>query len=150
MQLPGTLVRTAVLAVALVAAVAAPVRAEDPVEVEATLDAPAVAPGETALVRFKVAVPAHQHVYPPGATEGVALEAKLEPAVPGVTPGALAAKVEPRILEVEGVGKVAVLEGAFSVEWRLDVAKDAAPGARQLKGTFTYQACTDQVCFPPR
>jgi peroxiredoxin len=44
---------------------------------------------------------------------------------------------------------IATFEGAVEVQLRLDVAKDAAPGARRLRGIVRYQACTASLCLFP-
>ena len=44
---------------------------------------------------------------------------------------------------------LAVFEGAFSIEVRLAVAKDQAPGEVTVPARLRYQACDDTTCFRP-
>jgi thiol:disulfide interchange protein len=45
--------------------------------------------------------------------------------------------------------KLAVYEHTFNIGLLLQVAADAAPGEHKLQGELKYQACNDQMCFPP-
>lgn len=45
---------------------------------------------------------------------------------------------------------LAVYEAQFTIGAVFDVAADATPGPRTLKGTLTYQACNDTQCSPPK
>lgn len=119
-----------------------------PVTVDAKLPGASAAPGDTLEAVFHVEVPQGWHLYPPGTKDGVPVEVKLDP-VSGVAAGALEPRSGLKDLQIEGVGKVTVLEGAFDLAWKLQVAKDAAPGPRKLTGKLAYQACNDQTCELP-
>jgi thiol:disulfide interchange protein DsbD len=121
-----------------------------PVTVDAKLSQPQAAPGDGLEAKFHLQVPDGWHIYPPGSNDGIPVEAKLEPAVPGIAPGALEVKSGQKDETIEGIGKIAVLEGACDLTWKLAVARDAAPGPRKLEGKFVYQACNDKTCDMPK
>jgi thiol:disulfide interchange protein DsbD len=119
-----------------------------PVTVDAKLPGATAAPGDTVEAVFHVEVPEGWHLYPPGTKDGVPIEVKLDP-VSGIAAGALVPRSGLKELQIEGLGKFMALVGAFDVAWKLQVAKDAAPGQRKLTGKFAYQACNDQTCEQP-
>jgi thiol:disulfide interchange protein DsbD len=139
-----------IVVASVLAAAASLALAGPPVSVDAKLGAETAAPGDPIEVIFHVVVPDGWHVYPPGSKEGVPLDAKLEP-VAGVTPGVLEVRGgKQREIDLEGIGKVAIIEGTFDVAWKLQVAKDAEPGERKLAVKFSWQACNEQVCDMPK
>src|SRR3954465_400286 len=115
------LARGLLAALMLAGAAPARARAQDapaPVKVTAALASPSVQAGDVAEVRFHVAVPAGQHVYPPGSTDGVPIEAKLEGDARGIAADTLTPSVTPKTVDIPGIGKVQELEGSFDVVWR--------------------------------
>ncbi|MEZ0227992.1 MAG: protein-disulfide reductase DsbD domain-containing protein [Planctomycetota bacterium] len=120
------------------------------VTVEPRLSASTAAPGDSIEVIFKVELSKTWHLYSPDSKEGLPTSVKLEPDVPGISAGAFVPRGEVHELEIEGVGKARILEGTFELVWRLQVAKDAALGARQIAGTITYQVCDDKTCEMPK
>ena len=44
----------------------------------------------------------------------------------------------------------AVFEGTILIGARIAVAPDHAPGQVDISGHFTYQACDERMCYPPR
>ena len=46
--------------------------------------------------------------------------------------------------------KLSVYAGAVNIVAPLIVAKATAPGSYNLKATLTYQACSDNACYPPK
>ena len=45
---------------------------------------------------------------------------------------------------------LAVFDHEFTIEVRLALASDLAPGEVVVPGSFLYQACDDRICFPPK
>lgn len=45
--------------------------------------------------------------------------------------------------------KLAVYEHTFYIGVALQIAADAAPGEHKIQGELKYQACNDEMCFPP-
>ena len=45
--------------------------------------------------------------------------------------------------------KMAVYEHTFYLGAILQIADDAAPGVHKIQGELKYQACNDEMCFPP-
>ena len=45
--------------------------------------------------------------------------------------------------------KMAVYEHTFYLGAILQIAADAAPGEHKIQGELKYQACNDEMCFPP-
>jgi hypothetical protein len=57
---------------------------------------------------------------------------------------------KPKPYKVTGLGmEIATYTGRFSIRVPLSAAANAGIGQRDLIGKFRYQACDDQVCFPP-
>ena len=46
--------------------------------------------------------------------------------------------------------KLSVYSGDVSIFAPLTVSKTTAPGTYNLKGILTYQACSDNACYPPK
>jgi len=46
--------------------------------------------------------------------------------------------------------KLSVYSGDFSIDTKLKVAANAAPGMYPMKGELRYQACDHSSCYPPR
>jgi hypothetical protein len=45
---------------------------------------------------------------------------------------------------------LAVFDHEFTIEVRLALDADLAPGEVVVPGSFLYQACDDRICFPPK
>ena len=146
---PGPGLRLALLATLLLATAATGL-AEDrpPVKVSAALAAASAAAGDTLDVRFHLEIPKGQHVYPRGSEDGLGVEARLEGDAAGIAPGALTTDTPTTTIQVEGVGPVVCLEGNVDFVWKLKLAPDLTAGSRELKLTFSHQACNDKKCFP--
>jgi hypothetical protein len=46
--------------------------------------------------------------------------------------------------------KMSIYEGQVTIAAPFKAAAGAGPGMVKIQGVFAYQACTDQVCLPPR
>lgn len=58
---------------------------------------------------------------------------------------------EPRMESYAFSGKpLSVYTGDFEIRTRLRIPADAAPGRRTLTGKLRYQACTHNLCLPPK
>lgn len=139
-----------VIAATLLMAAGAAHAQSDKLKIEPRLAAPSAAPGDSIEVTFRVELKKGYHLYPPGETQGVPVSVKLDPPVPGITFGALVAKSGVHELEVEGLGKMKVLEGTCDLALRVLIAKDAALGPRKLAGALNYQLCDDKTCEFPK
>jgi len=58
---------------------------------------------------------------------------------------------EPRMESYAFSGKpLSVYTGDFEIRTRLRIPADAATGSRTLTGRLRYQACTHNLCLPPK
>jgi DsbC/DsbD-like thiol-disulfide interchange protein len=107
-----------------------------------------VAPGEHAELGVRLDIAPGYHVMSdrPSAPSYIATHVAIDGA-PGVGVGdALYPAPAPFALADQSI---ATFVGAVDVRIPIDVAPDAAPGPRRLRGTVRYQACTASRCLFP-
>lgn len=107
--------------------------------------------GGTVKATLKVVLPANVHVQSnkPRDPLFIPTELTIEPPA-GVTAGKI---VYPAASDLKQEGQkqpLAVYGHEFTVSLTLTVAKGQAPGEVVVPGKFRYQACDEQVCYPPK
>jgi thiol:disulfide interchange protein DsbD len=114
------------------------------------LEKDGVTPGGTALAAVQVVLPEKLHM-----NSNTPRDKGLIPAVLTITPPdgvSVAEIVYPQASDLKQEGSeqpLSVFERKFFVGVRLDVAASVAPGDIAIGGRFRYQACDEQLCYPP-
>jgi DsbC/DsbD-like thiol-disulfide interchange protein len=87
------------------------------------------------------------HVYAPGAKDYVPIGLTLEPMADLIIGKTSYPKSETILFEKE---RVPVFQKPFRLVEQVTIARTAPTGAiMTIRGTVTYQACDDKVCFIP-
>jgi thiol:disulfide interchange protein/DsbC/DsbD-like thiol-disulfide interchange protein len=146
---PRTSVSTGLLWLLTVAwfALPAPVAmaAVETPKLAAAIPGSGAAPGGTATLELTLTIAPLHHVYAPTSPQGLPLTLVLEE-VAGVTAGQLRHPAPKVRFEPLFEGDVHEFEGAVVLQQDLDVAADAAPGRRVVRGKIVLQVCDASVC----
>ncbi|MEZ5289297.1 MAG: hypothetical protein R2712_31745 [Vicinamibacterales bacterium] len=149
----AAIVCVAVVAAAVMSVAAAPALAQGTrprASVEALGPDGPVAPGASVTVRLAVTLPDAVHVQAHEPADPLLIPTVLGiEAPPGITIEAIAYPAPSELAQAGRATPLLVLGPRFSIEVRAAVSADASAGAIALPGVLRYQACTDEVCFPP-
>jgi len=139
------------LALSFVVAAAASAQVRRPAPTLSTaVTSPRVAPGSTAHLRLKVALPPGLHVQSDKPRDPALIPTKLSLTPPSGVSILRISYPKATDLVQPGVGApLAVFSGTFVVDAEIALTRTVDPGALNIPGELRYQSCTDQVCFPP-
>ena len=121
------------------------------VEVKTALGASGVHPGATIKVAALARITPGYHIndHQPTLDYLIPTEWKLEPPGPIRVEKIVYPKGELKKFAFSDT-QLSVYEGSLTVGALLRVARTARPGAYALKGVFSYQACNEHACLPPK
>ncbi len=121
------------------------------VAVKGAVSAESVATGGSAEVTVAVEIKGGIHIQAHKPTEDFAIPTVLTlEKAEGLTFGEVKYP-EPVLRTYPAISEtpLAVYDGKIELKFPVAVAKDAAAGAREIKGTLKFQGCDDKVCYSP-
>ena len=106
--------------------------------------------GRTVRANVVMEIPHGLHVQSNKPLDKFLIATKLDVETPaGITAGAISyPRAVLRSLKFSK-NKVAVYEGRTSIRFPLTVQANYAGGGTEIRGKLRFQACNDEVCFPP-
>ena len=109
-----------------------------------------LAAGTTTSVSLRVELPDGVHVQAHKPTDPMLIPTVLTiDAPPGVTVGSVRYPSPDELRQAGRAEALLVLGPVFDIAVTLTVAADTPPGMRSVPAVLRYQACNDEVCFPP-
>ena len=116
-----------------------------------TVQQQAIHPGQTVTVELRVELPENIHVQSDKPRDPYVIPTLLTFTLPeGVTVEEITYPESTDFLLEDWDEPLAVFDHEFTIEVRLALDADLAPGEVVVPGSFLYQACDDRICFPPR
>ena len=119
-------------------------------EVTAVAQASPVVAGASTMLTLKVRLPNGYHVQSDKPREAFLIPTTLTAKPPAGI--AVDRVVYPKATDLAQAGRkepLAVFGGEFTIDVRLSIAAEAAPGEFVLPAQLRYQACDDKVCYAP-
>ncbi len=114
------------------------------------VEATGVPPGGTVRLALQVTLPEGFHVQSNAPRDPLLIPTELTVDAPrGVTVTQIVFPAATELTQVGQTESLAVFEHVFVIGVRLDVAPGTAPGAVVAPARLRYQACNEQLCFPP-
>ena len=120
-------------------------------ELTPTIEQRAIRPGQTVILVLRVELPENIHLQSDKPRDPYVIPTLLTFTLPeGVTVEEITYPESTDFLLEDWDEPLAVFDHEFTIEVRLALDADLAPGEVVVPGSFLYQACDDRICFPPK
>ena len=120
-------------------------------ELRPTIEQRVIRPGQTVTLVLSVELPEDIHVQSDKPRDPYVIPTLLSFTLPeGLTVEEITYPESTDFLLENWDEPLAVFDHEFTIEVRLALDADLAPGEVVVPGSFLYQACDDRICFPPK
>ena len=120
-------------------------------ELTPTIEQRIVSPGQTVMLLLGVELPEDIHVQSDKPRDPYVIPTLLSFTLPeGFTIEEIIYPESIDFLLEDWDESLAVFDHEFTIEVRMALDTDRAPGEVLVPGSFLYQACDDRICFPPK